>query len=210
MEGICTCLARKYLTPDATMRKEAGPCQRSCLVQQFLHPAKAIRGWRWKLHHQVSEDTTEVAPSRINTPICTGGRNPGWLSRTLRDNSSCCPGHLSRFRVAPPITAHERPSDYQHLILLSFSPFFASRSVNMEAARLEEPRAACTCHRGGCHSTDLCTLEQERHRAVQPSPSKGCIVLIPTLWETAPHMPPRTPPLWFTLHLKLVTINLNY
>lgn len=36
------------------MRKETGPRRRSRLVRQVLHPAKAIRGWRWKLqHHQV-------------------------------------------------------------------------------------------------------------------------------------------------------------
>ena len=65
-------------------------------------------------------------------------------SAGVPEDSSCCPGHLSRLRATLPITAqNERLRLQESHHVLSFSPFTATRSVNMEAGLLEEPRAAC-------------------------------------------------------------------
>lgn len=69
-------------------------------------------------------------------------------------------------------------------------------SLHVPSGRLSQHGAVCV----GAGEAQSCSV-----RSFQ-----GCIVLIPTLWETTPHVPPRTPPLRFILHLQLVTINFNY
>jgi len=173
------CLALKHPIPDAVMRKEPGPHQRSCLVQQVLHPAKVIRGWwgdfsiirskKWPMYFK-------VAPSRSNIPTHLWGQIPGWLSPG--DRSRTLPRRCGRTPLAALVIWPRYPPQRKTKTLLPRVSLFAllyplhhyQKRQDGGAGQREEPGAACRLWQHGA-------VFQGRHRALRAGPFKGCIFL---------------------------------
>lgn len=167
--------ARCYREKGARTTPEVSPGPAS--------PAKARRGWRWKLqHHQVYEMTNVLRGRTLQNeytdlPVRTVARPP----QAEGQEQDPAPAVLvipPNFRPHQPPEHKTRDSDYKSPGLCS--PFPPSWLPQGSMRRLvgwrnpEQPVRACRLR--GCRSTELYVF-QERHRAVKAGRFKGCIFL---------------------------------